>query len=606
MNILVPRSKYKALLERTRKFRLFFFRKILRSKRHLPSSGTSIFLEHIYSLAGQEESQIPLNRSFSAPALSFIVPVYNTPPDYLEALVRSLRVQVPGAWELVLSDDGSTNRATITWLDKHRLAPGLTVLRNVDNRGIAAATNAGIAAAQAPWIGFIDHDDALAPHAVDRILRALAARPDCEFLYTDEIIADGELNPVDVFLKPAFDPVLLSGVNYINHLSLYRRERLLDIGGLRLGFDGSQDYDLLLRYTKDLKPHQCLHLPYPAYLWRRDGGSYSAKFMEQATDNARRALAEAYAPAGQSIEVTEAIDGNLHRIRFDLTDRKQPLVSIIIPSRDQYEMIKTLFDELRDKLHYRNFEIIVIDNGSTDPKVLELYEQMRHSGLKFRAEVQPEAFNFSRAVNKGMRLAQGDLFLLLNNDIEPLDPYWLDEMVSCFAYDGVGIVGAKLLYPDRTLQHAGVIVGFGGLAGHWYIQEPANFPGPMGRLWVRQSMSCVTGACMLVSRKLIEQVGPLNEELFAVAYNDVDLCIRAVAAGHRIIWTPFAQLIHHESLSRGSDEKPENVARFEREKNNLRTAHATDRYRDRAINPWYSTDRSNAVPVLLPELPQPR
>lgn len=572
-----------------------------------PASNSSVeLLKHIYMLAAREAEQAPMGGPQLSPTLSFVVPVYNTPPKYLDALIQSVRKQVPGAWELVLSDDGSNSAATIAWLEKQPADPALVILRNPQNKGIAAATNAGIAVARGLWVGLIDHDDALTPYAVDRILRMLSAKPDCEFLYTDEVIADAQLNPVDLFLKPAFDPVMLSGVNYINHLSVYRRERLLAIGGFRSGFEGSQDYDLLLRYTKGLKPHQCVHVPYPAYLWRRDGDSYSVKYIEQATSHARAALAEAYARGGNSVQVSEAIDGNLHRVRFDLSDDVRPLVSIIIPSRDQYEMIKTLFDELRDKTHYRNFEIIVIDNGSTDAKVLELYEQMGRSNLRFRAEIQPEDFNFSRAVNKGIRLAQGELFLLLNNDIEPLDPYWLDEMVSCFAYDNVGIVGAKLLYPDRTLQHAGVIVGYGKLAGHWYLQAPADFPGPMGRLWVRQSMSCVTGACMLVSRKLIEQVGPLNEELFAIAYNDVDLCIRAVGAGVRVIWTPFAQLVHHESVSRGSDEKPENVARFEREKNNLSTTHATERYRDFAISPWYSTDRSWPVPVMLSKLPPAR
>ena len=230
--------------------------------------------------------------------IAFVVPVFDTDPAYLDALVASVRAQRAGAWELILSDDGSQAAPTRAWLDRHAQARDLTILRSAVNRGIAAATNAAIAAARAPWIGLLDHDDALAPFAVDAVLRALAEAPDCLFLYTDEVIADAALKPLELFLKPAFDPVMLSGVNYVNHLAIYRRDRLAAIGGLREGLDGSQDYDLVLRYTRGLTRRECRHLPYPAYLWRRDGRSYSALHMEQATRNARRALAEAHLDGG--------------------------------------------------------------------------------------------------------------------------------------------------------------------------------------------------------------------------------------------------------------------------------------------------------------------
>jgi GT2 family glycosyltransferase len=560
------------------------------------------FLGNAVALAAAAADPTPLDR----PVVALVVPVHDTPPEFLDDLVASVRGQRRGAWELILSDDGSTDGATLRWLSAHASDADLKILRHSENRGIVAATNAGMAAATAPWVGFLDHDDALAPYALDRIVQTLAAHPDCRFLYTDEILTDARLVPRDLFLKPAFDPVLLSGVNYVNHLSLYRRDRLLAMGALREGFDGSQDYDILLRYTAGLDRSECLHLPYPAYLWRRERQTYSIRYLERAVAAARRALAEAHAVAGRSVTVGEALRSDLHRLRFDEGREDWPTVSIIIPNRDALPLLSRALEGLLEATDYPRLEIVVVDNGSEDPRVLELYERHRMGRVPFRTIIEKEPFNFSRMINKGVALAGGDVLLFLNNDIEILDPAWLKEMVSCLDYAGTGIVGARLLYPDRTLQHAGVIVGLGGLAGHWYLRREEGFPGPMGRLWVRQSMSAVTGACMLVSRRCWESVGPLDETSFAIAYNDIDFCLRAMAAGFGIVWTPFATLLHHESASRGSDETPANIARFRREQENLRARHATDRFGDRAFNPWYSTNRSEPSVVGLSRLPDAR
>ncbi len=541
-----------------------------------------------------------------APRLSFVVPVYNTRARYLDDLYASFGAQPEGVAELVLSDDGSTSEETRAWLSARATAPFVRLVANRENGGIAAATNAGIAAARGAWIGLVDHDDALSPFAVVRILEALHKHPEAAFLYTDEVITDGSLKPVGYHLKPAYDPVLLSGVNYINHLSLYRRDRLLEIGGLRPGFEGSQDYDLLLRYLAGLQRHEILHLPFPAYLWRRHDRSFSTTSLDLALKSARRALGDQYRSAGAPLPVEGAIAPTLHRVRFDKAMQTWPKVSIVVPSRDSHELISRLLEDLTTRTDYPDSEIIVVDNGTTDGRVLKLYEQARARVPGFRVEIKPEAFNFSRQVNRGIRLATGEHVLLLNNDIEVTEPQWLREMVSCLAYPGAGIVGARLLYPDLSLQHAGVIVGLSGLAGHWYHAKPQDYPGMMGRLNVRQSLTAVTAACMLISRACLDEVGVFDEETFAVAYNDVDYCLRAVARGYRVVWTPFARLIHHESASRGSDELPVNTARFGREKTALRERHRTDKFEDPAFSPWFNRNHSDGRLILLDRLPEPR
>jgi GT2 family glycosyltransferase len=541
-----------------------------------------------------------------APFISFVVPVYNTPEIYLDDLLISFRKQPAGSAELILSDDGSTSAETLSWLARQEGARDVRIVRNEENCGIAFATNSGIEVARGGWISFIDHDDALTPYAVQLIAQTAQAHPNCQFIYTDEIITDKKLKPVLHFFKPAFDEVLLSGVNYINHLSCYRRGRLLALGGLREGYDGSQDYDLLLRYLRGLTADEIKHLPYPAYRWRRSATAFSAQFMDQATKSARKALAERFQFGGPELMVGEAITKTLHRVRFDKSKIAWPRVSIVIPNRNSFHLVSRLVADLTSRTDYPDFEIIIVDNGTTDARVLELYAETKEGTVPFKCEIEPAPFNFSQQVNRGVALATGELILLLNNDIEVIEGGWLREMVSCFDYSNTGIVGARLLYPNGRLQHAGVIIGLRGLAGHWFDGQRESYPGPMARLHVRQSLAAVTGACMLISRTCLETVGGFDEEEFPIAYNDIDFCLRAVSKGFRVIWTPFATLIHHESATRGSDETRANRARFERDKDSLRRRHKTETFEDRAFSPWYTRDRSEPRPLLLARLPDSR
>ena len=526
--------------------------------------------------------------------LSTVVPVYNAPKRYLDDLLRSFENQdIPGT-QLILSDDASTSEETLRWYDERAEDDRIQIVRNTTNGGIAKATNAGLAKATGTWVALLDHDDVIAPHAFKVIANTLAQHPEARFVYTDELVVDDKLAPQGVMLKPAYDAVLLTGVNYINHFSLYRRERLERIGYLRLGFDGSQDYDLLLRYLEGIPESQILHLPYLAYWWRRTAATYSQKFIETATAAARAAIKDRFARGGTAVTVEPALTNTLHRVEFAVDNETDwPKISIIIPNRDKFDLISTILGNLYERTDYPEFEVLVIDNGSTDPKVLELYADYERTKPGFRALIKEEKFNFSRSINRGMFNASGEHFLLLNNDVEVIESNWLKEMVSCLNFDDTGIVGAKLLYGDDTLQHAGVITGLGGLAGHWYLNKPSNFGGPMKRLHLRNSMTCVTGAVMLISGECARAIGAWDEENFTVGYNDVDYCLRAYKAGYRIIWTPYACLYHHESQSRGSDKSGESKIRFDKEKESLRRLHDTGAFDDPALNPGYEKGKSN-------------
>lgn len=572
------------------------------------SSAVAKHFQQVLNLAALEHSHAETtgNSDTDQPLISFVVPVYNASEKYLDALLGSFITQPKNNCELIFSDDGSTNTETLNWLAGVSAVSNVKVLINDQNRGIAATTNSGIASAAGEWIALLDHDDMIAPYAISQISKAIHSAPQAKFIYTDELIVDEDGAALEYFLKPAWDPVLLSGTNYVNHFSIYNRERLLKIGAMQEGFQGSQDYDLLLRYTEELARNQIVHIPYPAYIWRRDGNTLSVRSINSATRNARRALKEHYARLGSKVEVKEALTQYSHRVVFPNSGSDWPLVSVVIPSRNSYTHIERVLSGLYRNTEYPNFEIIIVDNGSDDQKVLELYKVYSKEHSNFQVDLFNAPFNFATSINRGVKLAKGSHYLLLNNDIEVVEKEWLKEMVMCFHYQGVGIVGSKLLYPDQTIQHMGVIVGLGGLAGHWYVGSQHDFPGPMGRFYVRQSVSAVTGACLLISKSCFEEAGGMNEQKFAVAYNDIDLCLNAVRQGYEIILTPFSSLIHHESASRGSDETESNRPRFDMEKANLQELHDTGNFNDRAYNPWYSKNHSNPSPTYLKTLPLSR
>ncbi len=390
----------------------------------------------------------------------------------------------------------------------------------------------------------------------------------------------------DPYFKPDWNPDLFLSHNLITHLATYERGRVIEIGGLREGFEGAQDYDLALRYCEGLDDGEIAHIPHVLYHWRAIPGSTAAGPEEKdyAAEAGRRAVNEYFERAGSGA-VAELVRGRgtTFRIKHPLPDER-PLVSIIIPTRDQVAILKQCVESLVDGTGYKSYEILIVDNLSRDQRTLDYLESLADSGIA-RVLRYREPFNFAAINNFAAARARGSILCFLNNDTEIVEGRWLGEMVSHAVRPEIGAVGAKLLYPNDTIQHGGVILGIGGFAGHAHKGLPRDSPGYVCRATVTQNMSAVTAACLVVEKKLFDAVGGLDEKRFAVACNDVDLCLRLREAGYRNVWTPFAVLYHHESASRGYEDTPEKKARFEKEVSAFREAWGDLMQNDPAYSP---------------------
>ena len=499
----------------------------------------------------------------SAPLISVVMPVHDPAPRVLEAAIRSVRDQLYPHWELCVTDDASTDPAIPRLLA--RLAaedPRIRVARRARNGHIARATNDAVARATGAFVAFLDHDDLLAEAALYHVAAAIRSDPDLVLIYSDEDKVDGRGRRFEPHFKSDFDRELLYGQNYINHLTVVRAEGFHAIGGLRPGFEGSQDHDLLLRLTAGLDPARIRHIPRVLYHWRAAGGSgtFSDRALAQAEAARLRALAEIAAPLGAT-----AARGALgfNRLVRSLPE-PAPFVSVIIPTRDRADLLGVALEGLLAGTDYPALDIVIVDNESREPDTQSLFARYA-TDARVRILSVAGAFNFSDLSNRGAAAARGSVLVFLNNDVEVIEPGWLREMVSIALDPGIGAVGAKLLYPDRTLQHGGIILGIGGVAGHSHPGLPESEPGYFARMVLTQEVSAVTGACLCVRAEAFAACGGFDARHLAVAFNDVDLCLRLRAAGYRNVWTPHARLIHHESKSRGAEDTPEKRARFEAE-----------------------------------------
>ena len=469
-------------------------------------------------------------------------------------------------WELCLSD-GSGTDSPLTGILKELCAKDARIKVITHDRAlqISENTNSAIEAASGDFIAFADHDDELTPHALFECVKALNDHPRTLVVYSDEdkMSMDGH-KFFQPHFKPDYNPDLLCTVNYICHLFVVSRSVIEKVGMLRKEFDGAQDYDFIFRCVEAVKDEEIYHVPKILYHWRchENSTAENPESKTYAFDAGRRAVQEHYNRVGVHAKVSDGEFPGLYRTEF-IRDN-DPLISIIIPNKDHIDDLKRCMDSIEQKSTYRNYEYVIVENNSTDSETFEYYKKLEAENDKVHVVYWDGVFNYSAINNYGASFAKGEYFLLLNNDTEIINPNCLEELLGYCMRSDVGAVGARLYYEDDTIQHAGVVIGFGGIAGHCFVLQPRGTTGYCHRIICAQDYSAVTAACMMVKRSAFEKVGGLSEEL-QVAFNDIDFCMKLRQAGYLIVYNPYAELYHYESKSRGLEDTPEKVARFNKE-----------------------------------------
>ncbi|MGU5731246.1 glycosyltransferase [Aeromonas jandaei] len=553
------------------KRRIFF----LKNSRRIISTLTpddNSYLEWIRRYDTLEQTEMEkikkdISSFTSMPKISVVMPVYNAPLEYLVGAIESVKNQLYPNWELCIADDASTDPAIRPLLKSFSDTDSRiqVVFRN-ENGHISEASNSALKLATGDFIALLDNDDLLPQHALYYVAKEILKNPDIQLIYSDEDKIDLDGSRCEPYFKSDWNIDLFLSQNMFSHLGIFKRELLEKINGFRKGLEGSQDYDLVLRCLEHVKPTQIAHIPKILYHWRIIPGSTATSGNEKpyAFLSSIKALEDYLSRNDISATVQESKPGmRMLRIKYALP-KTIPLVSIIIPTRNAVSLLKQCIDSVFNKTSYKNYEIIIVDNGSDEKESLD-YLSLLKENSNISVIRDDGDFNFSRLNNIAVNNAKGEVICLMNNDIEIVSPDWLDEMVSHALRPGVGAVGAKLLYPNDTVQHAGVILGLGGIAGHAHLGLHRDDPGYFGRASLVQNYIAVTAACLVVKKSIYQEVGGLNEVHFSVAFNDVDFCIRVHDAGYRNVWTPFAELYHHESATRGNDMSPDKVERFKRE-----------------------------------------
>ena len=503
----------------------------------------------------------------AGPKISIVVPLYNTPLNFLEELLDSVVNQTYRNWELCCVDAGQDTAVGQHVQARAKADPRIRYQKLTENEGIAGNTNHGFELATGDYIALLDHDDILHPCALWYTAQAIVEQG-ADFVYTDEATFEGKVENVVLYhFKPDFMLDNLRSNNYICHLTTFSKVLMEQAGGgERAEYNGSQDYDLFLRLTE--KARKIAHIPHALYYWRSSPNSTASDISAKTycIDAGIAALKAHYARCGVAVDDVTLIPGTPGYYKTDYTMAHPGRVSILIPTCDHIRDLETCVESIYARTTYPDFEILLIENNSKEEQTFRSYERMRkeHPDTLKVVTWTGKGFNYSALNNFGAQYATGEYLLLLNNDTEVITPGWLEEMVMYAQQKRVGCVGAKLLYPDDTIQHAGVGFGIGGVAGHLHKYFPATSDGYMGRLNYVQDVYGDTAACLLIRKEIYDEVHGLDES-YAVAFNDVDFCVRVREAGYTNVFTPFAQLYHYESKSRGMEDNPEKQKRFQGE-----------------------------------------
>ena len=540
----------------------------------------------------QEETVFPKDITFS-----ILVPLYNTPEKFLREMIDSVQAQTYRKWELCLADGSDDAHPEVGRICQEYMQNDSRIkYKKIEkNLGISGNTNVCFGMATGEYIGLFDHDDLLHPSVLYEYMRAICEQ-DADYIYCDEVTFEGNSidNMLTIHFKPDFSIDNLRANNYICHFSVFSEKLLEETGLFRSEFDGSQDHDMILRLTSRAK--KIVHVPKILYYWRSHPQSVAADINAKtyAIDAAKRAVLAHLKSCGLegTVESTRAFP-TIFRIKYKL--KAKPMISIIIPNKDHRDDLKRCVDSILNKSTYENYEILIVENNSTETETFAYYKMLENQPkvrvITYEAE---GGFNYSKINNFAAKQAKGEYLLLLNNDTKVITREWMEELLMYAQRDDVGAVGAKLYYADNTIQHAGIVIGLGAhhAAGHTHHLLPKENLGYMGRLCYAQDVTAVTGACLLVRKSLYEQVGGLDES-FTVALNDVDFCLRLRALGLLNIFTPFAELYHYESKSRGLDKDGASAERYNKE-----VAHFRERWKkeldagDPYFNPNFSLEHA--------------
>lgn len=515
-----------------------------------------------YILSSKMLEQQKAHKFTYAPKISIVVPLYKTNEKYLKELIESIQAQTYSNWELCLSDGSGVETPLRKVVETYQKNDNRIKMVCADKAlQISENTNAALKIATGEFIAFTDHDDLLTPDALYENVKILNNEELVDFIYSDEdkISMNGK-EYFEPHFKPDFNLDLLRTINYICHFVVVRKSIVDEIGGLHSEFDGAQDYDFVLRCAE--KTNHIYHIPKVLYHWRahKDSTAENPESKMYAFENGERAVQEHYDRLGISAVVTMRKDYlGIYRSEYQL--ERKPLVSILIPNKDHIDDLKKCIDSIEKKSTYENLEYIIIENNSTEEKTFSYYKKLKKENERVKVVVWDGEFNYSAINNYGVSFANGEYLLFLNNDTEIINDDCIEELLGYCMRDDVGIVGARLFYPDDTIQHAGVIVGIGGVAGHCFLGLPKDEPGYFARAVCAQDYSAVTAACMMVKRSVFEAVNGFNEKL-KVAFNDIDFCLRVREHGKLVVYNPYAELYHYESKSRGAEDTAEKQERF--------------------------------------------
>jgi O-antigen biosynthesis protein len=496
------------------------------------------------------------------PLLSILMPVYNTDEVWLKKCIDSILAQTYQHWELCIADDASTKKHVHKNLSHYAAQDArIKVTYREKNGHISAASNSALSMALGEFVVLVDHDDEIPSCALFEVAKALNQNKNLKLIYSDEDKIDREGRRFSPYFKPDWNYELLLSQNFVSHLGVYSRDLVNAVEGFREGFEGSQDHDLALRCIEKLAPDEIGHIAKILYHWRAIPGSTALGLQEKSY--AAKAAIKAVDEHLKRIGVKAAVEGvvgrdGTYRVRYTLEEK--PLISIIIPTKDKIDVLRVAIGSIQKISTYANYEILIIDNQSALAETKDYLSKISKQD-NVHVFTFDQAFNYSAINNFAVTKAKGSVLLLLNNDVEVINARWIEELLSTALHKGVGAVGAMLYYPNNTIQHAGIILGFNGIAVNAYSESPRGHHGQIGRARLKQSMSAVTGACLMVKKSIYEEVGGMDENL-AVAFNDVDFCLKLLSKGYRNVWNPFVELIHHESLTRGPEDTPEKRKRF--------------------------------------------